>query len=66
MKFALAKCSLKPVQQDEENANIEQEFPFKKETFPLPPTAASQYRLHKLSTATKWLFLIRFCKKHIN
>lgn len=54
--FALAKCSLKPVQQDEENTNIEQEFPFKKKTCPLIPTAASQYRLHKLYTATKWLF----------
>lgn len=28
MKFALAKCNLKPVQQDEGNANIEHEFPF--------------------------------------
>lgn len=65
MKFALAKSSLKPVQQDEENANIEQEFPFKRKTSQLSPTAASQHRLHQLSTATQWRLLIDFCKKRI-
>lgn len=62
MKFALAKCSLKPVQQDEENANIEQEFPFKKKTSPLSPTAASppsSSALYRHPVAD----LIFFCKK---
>lgn len=35
MVFALAKCSLKPVQQDEENANIELQFPFSSRKCPL-------------------------------
>lgn len=40
MKFALAKCNPKPVLQDEGNANIEHEFPFKK----IPP----EHRLQAL------------------
>lgn len=60
MKFTLARCNPKPVQQDEGNANIEREFTFEKENPsttppPLPPTPPPPPPHCKLYTATKRL-----------